>query len=101
MEPHRLVVPPDLVPAAELEMVLREQFGDEWGRVRDLLPRCVECGDRFMPRRSDALFCSPRCRQRGHRRRRYEPGPAEARRVPLAAVHPSAVVAEPFASRSA
>ena len=36
-----------------MEAVLRKEFGDEWEQVRDLLPRCVECGRPFA-RRADA-----------------------------------------------
>jgi hypothetical protein len=32
-------------------------------------PRCEACGMDFMPRRVDARYCSPLCRQRAHRRR--------------------------------
>lgn len=30
--------------------------------------RCASCGEAFTPRRSDAVTCSPSCRQRLHRR---------------------------------
>ena len=39
-------------------------------RLRGLLPRCAACDDPFEPKRLDAKYCSPACRQRAHRRRR-------------------------------
>jgi endogenous inhibitor of DNA gyrase (YacG/DUF329 family) len=30
---------------------------------------CSECGEHFEPRRSDARFCSPRCKQKAYRKR--------------------------------
>jgi hypothetical protein len=38
-------------------------------RVVSHAPRgCSDCGTVFTPRRADAVFCSPTCRVRGHRR---------------------------------
>ena len=34
---------------------------------------CAVCQTSFIPRRSDAEFCSNRCRQKGHRRRKSNP----------------------------
>ena len=30
--------------------------------------RCPSCGEPFSPRRPDAKFCSPRCKQKAHRK---------------------------------
>lgn len=46
-------------------------------RTRKLIPKydhwwrhtCAECGGQFMARRSDAIYCSGRCRARAWRRR--------------------------------
>lgn len=37
-----------------------------WGKN----PRCATCNKTFEPRRTDAKYCSPACRQRAHRQRR-------------------------------
>jgi hypothetical protein len=37
---------------------------------------CGECGSRFYPSRSDARYCSGKCRMRSHRRTAASPRPA-------------------------
>ena len=42
-------------------------------RVKDRTTVCRSCGRTFMPSRSDAVYCSSRCRQQGYRERRVTP----------------------------
>jgi hypothetical protein len=37
---------------------------------------CPVCGQEFVPRRADAITCSPACRQKAYRRRKGREGPA-------------------------
>jgi hypothetical protein len=74
---------PDLIKVfiddAEVRKVLREVVGasefdalerELWERIRacDALDRCQHCGQMFQPARSDAKFCSTRCRVANHRK---------------------------------
>jgi hypothetical protein len=66
------------------------------GRVRREERPCEFCGEGFVPRRSDARFCSTTCRQRAHRRRRTEVAtstpPRAATRAPSKLKRPNAQV---------
>jgi predicted nucleic acid-binding Zn ribbon protein len=44
---------------------------------------CPGCGSEFVPRRSDQVHCSKRCRNRLSARRTYTPRPRSLRRRPL------------------
>ena len=46
---------------------------DRYGSAAKRTRRCPECGAPFAPRRRDARWCRPACRQRAYRRRRREP----------------------------
>lgn len=44
--------------------------------------RCRHCGERFLPKRKGNIFCSNRCRDNYHGKRK-----AEAKRIAAAAAH--------------
>jgi hypothetical protein len=43
--------------------------GRESAPVSSRVRRCAQCGRTYRPQRSDALFCSPACKQRAYRGR--------------------------------
>jgi predicted nucleic acid-binding Zn ribbon protein len=46
---------------------------NERGQRRPVPKRpCVICGELFTPKRSDAIYCSDACKQRGYRRKQTQ-----------------------------
>jgi hypothetical protein len=41
------------------------------GRRKPIERLCQTCGQPFVPKRADALTCSPACRQRAYRQRQH------------------------------
>jgi hypothetical protein len=60
------------VARSEYERRRRREKREAWP-----LMSCAKCGESFKPTRSDARFCSDRCRQRAHRDVKEKP-PHEA-----------------------
>ena len=64
---HEDLVPPDTIEGlSEKEIAL---FKTEYDGQKRRKRKCVMCGKRLPPARSDAKYCSSICRQRAYRRR--------------------------------
>jgi endogenous inhibitor of DNA gyrase (YacG/DUF329 family) len=58
--------------SARCQVTIYNRLAGEQRKAERALVRCVcaSCGAQFKPRRSDAIYCSPACRQLAYRERR-------------------------------